>query len=513
MELVGLNPEHHNRFPAAFSGGQRQRIGVARALALEPRLIVCDEPVSALDVSVQAQIINLLERLQDELDLTYLVVSHDLGVIEHIADRVAVMYLGRIVETATTDELFAAPRHPYTRALLDAVPLADPDERRACGARRRRRAVADRPTQRLPVPHPVPLRPGRLHRRGPCAGGPRRRLRRPSDRLPAPARSPGGAAPVIPLEAPLHDAADPEFASERVIARTPTQLAMARLRRDRGAVVSAIVIGLMVLLALAAPLIARWTGHPVNEQYRDTGLTEFGLPVGPRAEFWLGTDQLGRDLLVRLAYGARVSIIVGAVSTVVAVGVGAAIGLAAGFLGGWVDRILSWLIDTTLSLPFLLFAISLVSLVGPGLGVTIVVIVLFSWCPIARVVRGQVISLREREFVEAARSLGASRMRIMAVDVLPNLVVPLVVYGTLLVPSAIVFEATLSFLGLGVVPPTATWGSMLAEGAQLYRVAWWMVVVPACAVLALTLALNVLGDSLRDAFDARRVDTAVKDLS
>jgi peptide/nickel transport system ATP-binding protein len=130
MDLVGLNPEHHNRFPAAFSGGQRQRIGVARALALEPRLIICDEPVSALDVSVQAQIINLLERLQGELDLTYLVVSHDLGVIEHIADRVAVMYLGRIVEIAAADKLFATPRHPYTRALLDAVPLADPGERR-----------------------------------------------------------------------------------------------------------------------------------------------------------------------------------------------------------------------------------------------------------------------------------------------------------------------------------------------------------------------------------------------
>ncbi len=136
MELVGLNPEHHNRFPAAFSGGQRQRIGVARALALEPRLVICDEPVSALDVSVQAQIINLLQRLQAELDLTYLVVSHDLGVIEHVADRVAVMYLGRIVETATTDELFATPRHPYTRALLDAVPVAEP------GARRRVELVA-----------------------------------------------------------------------------------------------------------------------------------------------------------------------------------------------------------------------------------------------------------------------------------------------------------------------------------------------------------------------------------
>ena len=172
MELVGLNPEHHNRFPSAFSGGQRQRIGVARALALEPRLIICDEPVSALDVSVQAQIINLLLRLQAELDLTYLVVSHDLGVIEHVADRVAVMYFGRIVETATTDELFATPRHPYTRALLDAVPVAEPGARRPRRAGRRRRSNPDRPTERMPIPHPLPLRRGRLHRRGPGADRP-----------------------------------------------------------------------------------------------------------------------------------------------------------------------------------------------------------------------------------------------------------------------------------------------------------------------------------------------------
>jgi ABC-type dipeptide/oligopeptide/nickel transport system permease subunit len=288
-----------------------------------------------------------------------------------------------------------------------------------------------------------------------------------------------------------------------VTARTPTQLALARLRGDRVAVASAVVIVAVVLFAAGAPLIAALTGHPVNEQYRDTGLTEFGLPVGPRAEFWLGTDQLGRDLFVRLAYGARVSIVVGAISTLAAVGLGTTVGLAAGFVGGTVDRVLSWLIDTTLSLPFLLFAISLVALAGPGLGITVVVIVLFSWCPIARVVRGQVLTMREREFVEAARSLGARPLRIMVVDVLPNLVAPLVVYGTLLVPQAIVFEATLSFLGLGVEPPTATWGAMLAEGSRLYRVAWWMILFPAVAVLALTLALNLLGDSLRDAFDAR----------
>ena len=293
--------------------------------------------------------------------------------------------------------------------------------------------------------------------------------------------------------------------SAPVAARSPLQLALRRLLADRVAVASAVVILLAVVVAIAAPLATALTGHEPNRQYRETGLDSFGTPVGPGSEFWFGTDELGRDLFVRLAYGARISLFVGAVATVCSIGIGTLVGLLAGFRRGKVDVVLNWLMDTTLCLPQLLFAISLVSLAGPSLGITLAVIVLFTWAPIARVVRGQVMSLREREFVEAATSLGATKSRIMAVDVLPNLLVPIVIYGTLLVPQAIVFEATLSFLGLGVLPPTATWGNMLAAASagSLYTVAWWMVVFPSAALLALTLAFNLLGDSVRDALDPR----------
>ena len=283
--------------------------------------------------------------------------------------------------------------------------------------------------------------------------------------------------------------------------RNPWRLAWERLRRDRVAIGSFVVVVVIVLVALFAPVFTLLTGHGVNTQYRTTGLTPDGLPKPPSTEFLLGTDDLGRDILVRIAYGARISLLVGVVATLLTVAIGVIVGLAAGYFGGIVDTLLARLVDVVLSFPFLLFAISLVSITGPSLLVAIAAISAFSWAAVARIVRGQVLSVREREFVEAGRSLGASDWRIMFVDVLPNVMAPIIVYTTLLIPTVIVIEATLSFLGLGVPPPTATWGGMLNDAVSYYQVAWWFVVFPGAALVITTLAFNLLGDGVRDAFD------------
>ena len=285
--------------------------------------------------------------------------------------------------------------------------------------------------------------------------------------------------------------------------RSPFVLALRRLRRDKVAMISLVVIVLIVLMAIFAPLFAAVTGHPPNEQYRDIGLTPDGLPRGPNGTFWLGTDDLGRDILVRIAYGARVSLLVGVLATVITVAIGVVLGLAAGFLGGLVDTVLARLIDVVLSVPFLLVAIALVSITGPSLTVTVMVIGFFSWASVARIVRGQVLSLREREFVEAARSLGAGDTRIMFVDILPNVLAPVIVYTTLLIPVVIVTQATLSFLGLGLPPPTADWGGMISASQNYYTTAWWFILFPGLALLITTLAFNLFGDGVRDAFDPR----------
>lgn len=285
--------------------------------------------------------------------------------------------------------------------------------------------------------------------------------------------------------------------------RSPWLLAWRRLRKDRVAMGSLAVIAILFLVAIFAPVFASLTGHPPNEQYRDIGLSPDGLPVAPNSTFWFGTDDLGRDILVRVAYGARVSLGVGVVATLLTVILGVIFGLAAGFLGGITDTLIARLIDVVLSIPFLLAAISLVSITGPSLMVTVLVIAFFGFASVARIVRGQVLSIKEREYIEAARSLGAGDLRIMAMDIFPNVLAPVIVYTTLLIPVVIVIQSTLSFLALGVPPPTADWGGMISDSRTYYQTSWWFMTFPGAALVITTLAFNLFGDGVRDAFDPR----------
>jgi len=291
--------------------------------------------------------------------------------------------------------------------------------------------------------------------------------------------------------------------TRRIEGRSPWMLAWERLRRDRLAMVSLGFIVVIILIAIAAPVFASITGHPPNVQYRHIGLSPDGQPRPPSSTFWFGTDDLGRDVLVRVVYGARVSLGVGVLATLLTVLLGVVIGLAAGYFGGWTDTVLARLIDLVLSFPFLLAALALVSVFGSSLAITIFVIGFFSWASMARIVRGQVLSVKEREYVEAARSLGAGDTRIMFVDILPNVLAPVIVYATLLIPIVIVVQATLSFLGLGIPPPTPDWGGMIDESRNYYQTSWWFMFFPGMALILTTLAFNLFGDGVRDAFDPR----------
>jgi peptide/nickel transport system permease protein len=314
------------------------------------------------------------------------------------------------------------------------------------------------------------------------------------------------------LEEQLEPTPDDSAVAAR--ARSSWELFRARFAKDKAAVAGVVMIAVLILLGLLAPLFARLTGHGPNELFQDEMLEPtFGLPKGPNSEFWFGADSVGRDLFVRVMYGARTSLTVAVVATGLATLVGVVLGMLAGYRGGVVDTIVSRSADIVLSLPILLFAIGIATvcsitargclggLLRPGLSLVIGIIAMFTWPNIARLVRGQVLSLREREFIEAARSLGARSGRIMFRELLPNLVAPIVVYGTLMIPSNIIFEAALSFLGVGVPQTTPSWGRMLAEAAsgQIFTVAWWMMLFPGVFLLATTLSFNLVGDGLRDA--------------
>jgi len=298
------------------------------------------------------------------------------------------------------------------------------------------------------------------------------------------------------------------------LARSPRQLVWRRLRRDRVAMAALAFLAVLALVAVCAPLVVRVLGlTPPNEQ-STTALDAFGLPTGPSGAHPFGVDNLGRDVLSRVLYGARVSLEVAVSSTVIALLLGTAVGMLAGYYGGVVDTVLSRALDVVLAFPVFLLALGMAAscstasgclggVVKPGLGVVVFVIAFASWPYVGRLVRGQVLTLRRREFVEAARGLGFSDARVMFGELLPNLSGPLIVYATLIIPTNILFEAALSFLGVGVQPPDASWGSMIADAISRFDSAWWFMVFPGVALLVTVLAFNLLGDALQDALSGR----------
>ena len=275
-----------------------------------------------------------------------------------------------------------------------------------------------------------------------------------------------------------------------------------RLRRDPRAWIGVTVVGLLILMAIAAPLIA---GHD------PTAIDLVRSLEGPSPAHWFGTDIQGRDVFARLVYGARVSLTVGIASQIIALSLGVLLGLVAGYYGKWIDETVMRLADVTLAFPTLLLLIALVAALQPSLPIVFLVIGFVGWAGMSRLVRGQVLIVREMEYVQAERALGAADFRIIARHVLPGVIAPVVIASTLGIAGAIMAESSLSFLGLGVQPPTPSWGSMIADGRDLYqlRTAPWTSLAPGIAIGAAVLGFNLLGDALRDAYDPRAIRASI----
>ncbi|MEZ5931767.1 MAG: ABC transporter permease [Alphaproteobacteria bacterium] len=258
---------------------------------------------------------------------------------------------------------------------------------------------------------------------------------------------------------------------------------------------------LMIVLAVGAALAAAWVApYAPDEQFFD-GLTLEGAPLPPNERFWLGTDLLGRDLLSRLIYGARTSLIIGIVANGVAVLIGAILGVTAGYLGGWIGGAIMRFTDLMMAFPALLLAIALAAIFSPSLWIVALVIAMVNWVQVARVIYTQTKALVEKEFIEACRALGASDARLLFRHILPHLVPAMLVWGTLGIATTVLLEATLSFLGVGVRPPTPSWGNIIFENQTYFATAPWLVFFPGLAILLLALSFNLVGDALNDALD------------
>lgn len=327
---------------------------------------------------------------------------------------------------------------------------------------------------------------------------------------------------TAPLDVPESATAAPSDATlagggKAIEGRSLGQIAWRRLKRDRIAMAGAAVIVFLILVAVFAPLIVKWVGlDPLqyNEDLVD------GSTMAPKGDWggmsWehpFGLEPVnGRDLFARIVYGARISLLIAFLATLLSVIIGTVLGVIAGYVGGWVDTLIGRAMDVFLAFPILVFALALAGVIpdtafglsGDTLRIVVLTFIIgfFNWPYLGRIIRGQTLSLREREFVDAARSLGARSPYIIFRELLPNLIAPILIYSTLLIPSNILFEAALSFLGVGVRPPTPTWGGMLTDAARAYTIPHFMV-FPGLAIFITVLAFNLFGDGLRDALDPR----------
>jgi ABC-type dipeptide/oligopeptide/nickel transport system permease subunit len=316
------------------------------------------------------------------------------------------------------------------------------------------------------------------------------------------------------LEEAEADVGAVELVSGEIAARSPWELFLRRFREDKFALAGLTFLAIVIVVAIFAPLVCSLVGTQGPYTADQNALDIFGQPTGPSSAHLFGVDQIGRDVFSRVIYGARVSLIVAFVSCIITTAFGVLCGLLAGYYRGWVDTLVSRVVDAWLAIPYLLLAIGLASacsfgngcvggLIKPGIPVVVAVIVFTSWTYPARIIRGQVLSLREKEFVDAARSLGASNMRIIVRELLPNLTAPIVVFATTFLPQAILYEAALSFLGVGVQPPTASWGQMIADASPNISTQWWYMLFPGLALLFTVLAFNFVGDAMTDALNPR----------
>ena len=277
----------------------------------------------------------------------------------------------------------------------------------------------------------------------------------------------------------------------------PPQGALARLLRRKMAVFGLVLIALVVFGAVAAPWIAPFDP---NDQMFD-GLTLEGAPMPPGGQFLMGTDLLGRDLFSRLLYGAQTSLIIGVVANGLALMIGTLVGITAGFFRGWIGGVLMRFTDLMMAFPALLLAICLAAIFQPSLWIVALVIALVNWVQTARVIYTETSSLATRDFIAAERTLGASTGRILFRHILPHLLPTIIVWGTLGISTTVLLEATLSFLGIGVQPPTASWGNIIFENQTYFQTAPWLVFIPGAAIILLALAFNLVGDALRDILD------------